>query len=120
MTQNELFQALKPRLIQKGFDAKRVEAFISWNNKNPWVWPAIIKRFNELVQLGNKSLGMKKIFEDIRSMPRPYSTGKYGLSNSWTCLYGHSLVIVFPQAKNILRLESVKPNARFYLSKQAA
>lgn len=119
MTQQELFQALKPRLIQKGFDEKRVESFINWNNKNVWVWPAIIRRFNDLVREGKKSLGMKKIFEDLRDNQRPRG-GKYKLSNSWTCLYGHALVIVFPQAKGILRLDPVKPSPRFYLSRQAA
>lgn len=120
MTQDELFLALKPRLLAKGFEIDRVNNFLAWNKKNPWVWPAIIEYLLKAKKDGKTSIGMKKVFEDLREDARFKKQSYFKLNNDWTCLYGHSVVIAYPNAKVLLRLDPVRKSAKFYLSKQAA
>ncbi len=110
---------LKLILIRNGFEPDKVERFIQWDHDNNWAWDAIVLRFNELYRDGLRSIGMKGIFEDLRKDIRYCKRSNFKLDNTWTSFYGHSMLIVFPKIKGILRVQEIKKNSRFYLNKVA-
>jgi hypothetical protein len=109
--QTELFPTKKPtvhinlNLALRDMSPKKRELFYKWHNKNPFVWKAIENIFLDKAKNGQKRIGLKEIFEELRqTIIKEKNDDEWKLNNNWTSAYARILAFKYPELSHFLEI----------------
>jgi hypothetical protein len=110
MTQLSLYPHLKPQMSVDmnvalyGVSPTRIRNFLDWHKKNPIVWKEVERKFIEKAKDGQKRIGVKEIFEEIRQELTNKPNEGYKLNNNWTAAYARLLAYKYPELAGCIEL----------------
>ncbi|MEI6716081.1 MAG: hypothetical protein WCO60_20210 [Verrucomicrobiota bacterium] len=94
--------------------SKLEENFWRFHERQPQVFSLLVDKANEMLNSGEKTLSISRLFEQIRHDPSiPTPAGQIKLNNNQRAYYARLLVTLYPHFKDRFRLRTQRVQATF-------
>jgi hypothetical protein len=94
-------------LINKGFEEKKVNKFLTWHKQNPDIWQSFEKVALELIDEGIKHYGANAIIEIVRYKLRKAKTNGFKCNNNFAPFYSRIFAFKHKQYANFFEFREL-------------